>query len=805
MTSIRSAPDSPVRLLASLFLVSAATLTFEINLSRLFSVAQFYHFAFMIVSLALLGFGASGTFLALFPEIGRKRPARGLSALAAGAAASMLASYLLINWLPFDSFSMAWDRRQVGILALHYVGLALPFFFSGAAVGMLLRRFPSAPGRVYAVNLIGSATGCLAALAAPTFLGGEGTVVLSSALAACAGIFTFGAPRKALAHFMTRVLLLLNLGGLGWQALTGAPIPLLKLQLSPYKSLSYALQVPGAETLMQRWNTFARLDLVRSEGIRSMPGISIRYASPPPPQHGIFIDGDNLSPVVLPNADLAFTDALTAALAYELRPGARTLILEPVGGLDVLTAIHQGAGKITAVEPNPLVIEAAGHIYLQPQVETVRENGRSYLRRSGEHFDIVLFSLSEAYHPVRSGAYSLAEDYRYTLEAFLDALDRLEEDGILVVPRWLQIPPSEFLRAFIMAATALEQNRLDASERIAALRSFNTGLLLVKKTPFTPDELETVRRFSASQAFDLVYLPGIQPDETNRYNILREPIYYQAFTGFLGADPRQAWLEAYPYDVSPPTDHHPFFGHYFKWSQAPQILTELGKSWQPFGGAGYFVVFVLLALAVLSSAVIILLPLAFWRHAMPHRRITAVTFVYFSLLGLAFLLVEIPLIQRFILYLGHPAYAFTISLFSILLFSGMGSQNAERFTQWKALGALILLVATTPWTLPWLFNLTLGFPLATRMALAVLALAPLGFLMGMPFPQGISRLASLAPELIAWAWGVNGAFSVIASILAALIALSLGFRWTLLAGAACYAGVWMMAVLVKDWRHPPGG
>jgi hypothetical protein len=786
----------------SLFLLSSGTLVFEINLSRLFSVTQFYHFAYMIVSLALLGFGASGTFLAIFPQAGRQQPARTLAVLALGASMSILGAYWLTNRLPFDSFSIAWDRRQVGILAAHYLALALPFFFSGLAVGLLLSVYPRSAGKVYAVNLTGSALGCLGALAAPPLVGGEGTVVLSSSLAALAGVILFRKDRK-IASLLAGLVLAANLFALGWQVLRKNPLPLYELNLSPYKSLSYALQVPGAEVSTQRWNTFSRVDLVSSPSIRSMPGISFRYLDPPPPEQGLFVDGDNLNPVVQLEADLAFTDFLPAALAFELRPEARALVLEPGGGIDLLTAVYQGAAYVKAVEPNPLVVEAAAHIYSLEAVETVYETGRSYLRRSRERFDVVLFSLTSTYHPVRSGAYSLRENYSFTLEAYQDALERLEDDGILVITRWLQTPPSEWLRSFILAVTALEGQGLDPGQRLIAMRSFNLGLLLVRKTPYTPAELETARRFASERAFDLVHLPGLQPEETNRFNILPEDAYFQAFTGFLAAADRQAWLVEYPYQVSPPTDDHPFFGHYFKWSQAPQILAELGMTWQPFGGAGYFVLLLLLALAFVLATAIILLPLILGRKTSAPSQTSAACFAYFGLLGLAFLLVEIPLLQRFILYLGNPAYAMSTALFAILLFSGLGSHFAGRLPQRGALTGLILVILVTPWLLPRLFELTLGFPLLARIGLSIAALAPLGFLMGMPFPNGIQILENTAPGLIPWAWGVNGALSVISSLLAALIALSFGFRWALLAGAVCYAGAWAAAPFLKIRAKEP--
>jgi hypothetical protein len=821
--------------LAGLCLLSASSLIFEINLTRLFSVAQFYHFAFLIVSLALLGFGASGSLLSMLETAAPadQRTARARAAmprLALAAALSALAAYLLTNWLPFDSFSMAWDRRQIAVLAVHLVALASPFLFGGLAIGLLLSTSPGSAGQVYAVNLAGSAAGCLLALAAPAWLGGVGMVVLSAWLAALAAVVSArAAPSSGLPRAPSRrlvlgagVLLVAGLFDLGLRAAGQAGPRPLELRLSPYKSLSYALQYPGAGVVYRRWNAFSRVDVVRSPGIRSLPGLSYRYMQAVPTQDGLLVDGDDLSPVLRPEAGaagysaqaLGFAAYMPGAVAFELRPQAEALVLEPRGGLDIVVALALGAGEVTAVEVNPLVVEAAGPTYADRRVRTVVEASRSYLRRGTEAFDVIVLSLTSSYHPVRSGAYSLGEDYDYTVEAFEDALARLKDGGLLVATRWLQLPPSEELRAFAVAVTALERSGRDPAAHIIAWRGYNTATLLVAQRPFTAGEAQLIRAFAARCAFDLIYAPGLTPEESNQYNVLPTPVYFEAFAGLLRANPRQAWYEAYPYDVTPPTDDRPFFGHFFKWSQARQVLAELGKTWQPFGGAGYFVVLALLGLALMLATGLILLPLAAGRSRLlrrgqsrqrepvPARRAVLSGLAYFGLIGLAFLMVEIPLFQHFILFLGHPAYALTAVLFTLLLFSGLGSRLAHaRWLPFRpALAGLVILVVALPWLLPRLFALCLGLSLAARLGITVLVLAPVGFLMGLPFPRGVQWLEQAAPGLIPWVWGVNGAASVVSSILAALLALSFGFRWVLLAGAACYAGAW----LASAWQQPVG-
>ncbi|MBE9472078.1 MAG: hypothetical protein IMY75_08250 [Chloroflexi bacterium] len=802
---------------AGLFLLSAATLTFEVNLTRIFSVAQFYHFAFMIVSLALLGFGASGTFLTLFPSLKERDSARTLDLLSWGFALTAIGSYALTLYVPFDSFRIAHDRQQGVILALHYVALAIPCFCSGTAVGLLLAAQPEMANRTYAANLTGSAAGCLLAVVAPSLVGGEGTVLLSAALGILAALI-FQHPASSIQHHVSRFTfhvsrftqaafaIVLILAAL-------RPPSFLEIRLSPYKSLSYALLYPDAELIFRRWNGFSRVDVVSSTSIRSLPGRGFVCPGQPPSQLGLTVDGDDLSPIshVPPGfTTLEFTDCLLTALPYRLRPGARTLVLEPRGGFDVLVALAEGAQAVTAVEANPLIVEAvrareewAGDLYDDPRVTVALEEGRAYAQRVQEQYDVVMLSLTTPQRTVTSGAYSLAEDYHYTIQAFADYLARLDEGGLLVVTRWLQVPPSEAVRAFALAVEAVERTGGDSKASVVALRSYQQMLILVRRGAFTGEELEAIRAFAAPRAFDLVYLPDVRPDEVNRYNVLPEPDYYHACTRLLETNDRDAWYRAYPFDVKPPDDDQPFFGHFFKWRQAPEVLAMAGHTWQPFGGAGYFVLLALLALAVVAAGTLILLPLAIrGREGVGRGGPLGATLGYFALLGLGYLCVEIPLLQRFILFLGHPAYAMATVLFALLLFSGLGSLLSRRVPLWLVLILLPVLVVAYALGLPSLFETTLAAPLWGRLIVTVVALAPPGLLMGMPFPKGLALLERKGPALVTWAWGVNGAVSVVASILAALLALSFGFSVVLAVGAACYTGAWVMAVAIRVPRLP---
>lgn len=768
-----------------LALLSAAAMAFEITLTRLFSVTQWYHFAFLAISVALLGYGASGTALSLAPRWATPPAGRRAAAMAALFGLGVVGAYLSLNHLPFDSYRIAWERVQIVYLVVYYLALAVPFFCAGLVTGLLLAAYPERSARLYAANLFGSALGGLAPVALLP-LAGEGTVLIIAALGLLAArvLMRAGSGSRA-----PRLALLA--AGCVLVAAALYPPALFRLRLSPYKGLSQVLRFPDAQVTWQQWNAFSRVDRVASRSIHQAPGLSLSYDGPLPAEDGLFVDGDDLSPLMRTALGDDFTGHLPAALPYRLRPGGQALIVEPRGGLDVWTALSQGAASAVAVESNPLLVEAAGEVYRDSRVQVVTEEGRSYARRSRETFDVVHLALTDGYRPVTSGAYSLGERYDLTVEAFEDYLARLRPGGLLAVERWLQLPPSEELRAGAIAIEALRRSGAsDPAAELVVIRDWQVGLILVKKGAFTSDELAAIRQFCQERSLDLVAMPGLREEEANRFNLLPEPVYFRAFQQML-ADP-EALYAGQAYDVRPPTDDRPFFFHFFRWSQTQAVLQQLGRTWQPWGGSGYLVLIALLAVAVVASVTLIALPLAAGRRREAVKGPRGRVLAYFGLLGLGFLFVEIPLMQRFILFLGQPIYAFTTVIAALLTFSGLGSLAAPRLKPRMTLPLLAAAILVYPLLLPVLFQALLGAPLGVRLFAAVASLAPLGVLMGTPFPGGLAWLGRQAPGLVPWAWAVNGCASVLAAVLAAMIALSAGFSWVLVGAAVAYGGAWLV-------------
>lgn len=787
-------------------LISAATLLLEIAFLRLFAVQQFYHFAFMAVSLALLGAGASGSVLSTW----RRRWSPVILCLAF--ATTTVGSYLIIDYLPFDSFSIAWDSRQLGYLAIYFLAAAVPFFFAGLVVGSEItgssERGDGRSHRIYGSNLLGSGIGSLTSLLVLTAVGGEGAVLVAALLGLLSGVLFLSkekdsnwssATKKPLFAGLLFVSLLLFCLWL----LISSP-DFWTLRLSPYKTLSTLSQTLDAQHTTSVENHASRVDVIESSTIHSLPGLSLISPLGPPVQAGLMVDGDNLMPITNLSANseeaATLTDHLPVGLVYRLRPGAKTLVLEAGTGMDILWALAAGSIEITAVEENGLIIDTLKGAYgdftyglfTNPAVNIVHLASRVYVRQPGlDPYDVLLVSLTTPHRPVTSGAYSLTENYVYTVEAVEDYLNLLDQDGFLVMTRWLQTPPSESGRLFGMIVQALEKRGLNPAEHIIAFRSLRTITILASFQPLEQETLQEVRQFLQQRGFDSVYYPGLNPDDLNRFNILEKPVYHELFLEIL-TDP-QGTYQAYPYDIRPPTDDHPFFYHYFKWRQTPEILAALGMTWQPFGGSGFFVLLVLLILVALAAAVFILGPLVVWHRKGPSQP-PAISFwrgrvlIYFSCLGLAFLFVEIPLAQRFILSLGQPVTALAFVLFGLLLFSGIGSLTVQRWSLRTALAILVFLVAIYPFLLQPITAVALVWPEWARMILVIISLAPLGYFMGLPFAGGIKVIERYEPSLVPWAWAINGSFSVISSVLAVIAALTWGFSTVLWLGAAAYAG-----------------
>jgi len=749
----------------------------------------------MVISLAVMGFAASGLLLALRP----KHPP--LVGLACAYSASIVLAYLTINLLPFDSYSIAWDRRQVGILLLYFLSAGTPFLLTGWTVGACLSDAGPQVHLPYAANLVGSAVGCPVALAALAMLGGEGAIALAIALGLLAAVsFTPRVAVRAILITLTGLILLVGV----------RPPAALALRLSPYKPLSFTRLTPDARTTLTQWSESVRIDVVESSSIHVLPGLSLNARIELPRQAALFIDGDGPIPIsdLSPDEDETQTLAahMPATLAYQLRPNARALILQSGAGLDTVFALATGAQQVTLAIGEPLIrqilsdsyADFSHHLLSHPNLTVITSQGRGALSSGDQEYDVIQFALSQGYRPVTSGAFSLTEDFNLTVEALSQAYSRLSDNGLLVITRWLGTPPSESARAWATLLAALEASGVtNPTNHLIAYRGMRTSTLIAAKKPFSPSELIIVRAFLQANAFDPIHLPDLDPTELNHFNQLPVDTYHELFTALL-TDPASA-IAAYDFNLNPPTDDRPFFFHFFRWRQTPEVIATLGLTWQPFGGSGYLVLLALLGLMLALAVPLVIVPLVILGRGTSWSAPSLPTLSYFACLGAGYLLVEIPLIQRLTLLLDRPALALATVLFTLLLASGVGSLISSRVSLRKSLAALIVLMAITITLLPTAIDLALPWELPARLALTIAILTPAGLLMGVPFAAGLRRLEDRAPGSIPWAWAVNGAISGISGVLAALISLDAGFTVTLVVGTLAYFGAWVTAPkLISD-------
>jgi hypothetical protein len=428
-----------------LALVSSAALLYEIALTRIFAIAQGYNFGFLVVSLALLGFGASGTVLALRPTWARQAHRSTLGPLALAFSISLVGGYLVANYLPFDPYRIGWEPVQFVYLFIYLLALAVPFLLAGLLQSLPLILQPDQAARLYAANLIGGGLGCLFALGALDWSGESGAVIIASLVAGCAAM-AFAAPSHLgtggarLVDWFTRWLSVAAIVLLA--SLLPQPPTWFEVRLSPYKPLAQILNYPNTRLIYRGWNAFSRVDVVDSTNVRSAPGLSLSFTGVMPRQTGVIIDAENIRALTShENLTPSFLDALPIALPFRLRPKARALVIEPGGGLDMLVALNNGAGSVQAVEQNPLLVhliesqypDRAGDIYTQPRVSVTISSGRGYVAGNPGRFDIVDLALSDNFRAVSAGAFALSEDYLMTVQAFESYLMRLAPNGLLVV------------------------------------------------------------------------------------------------------------------------------------------------------------------------------------------------------------------------------------------------------------------------------------------------------------------------------------------------------------------------------------
>ena len=757
------------RVYTGVALTTLATLLLELALTRIFSVVFYYHFAFLAISIALFGLGAGGVFsYVVAARRGRFFDKLGWLALANGG-------------LVIASLVFVLTRRGdlgYGTLAAVYFASALPFFLAGTVVSLVIAETIERVNRVYFADLLGAAAGCLLLIPLLDSLGGPNTVLAAGAVFAASGAIWFGAAgskgrRNAAAAAAAAMIALVAVN---------ARKPLIDVKYAKGKAL-------GAERFV-KWNSFSRIALEKDKNGSG--------------QLSIVIDADAATGV--PTFDFDHLsdrqrDSLLyqgPGLPYVLRPGAKALVIGAGGGWDIARALASGSRDVTGVEINPIIANDvmrgrfaaySRRLYFRPEVRIFVEDGRSFVRRSDEKYQVIQATLVDTWASTAAGAFALSENNLYTTDAFEDYLSRLDDDGLLVFTRWGLDPPRESLRLIALARAALERLgqreawrncivvREGTPEQLAGWGAADT--VLISRTPFPSADMERLRAALPRGRFQPVYMP----DET-----IPNP-----FTSLLRSADPAAFERGYAYDVAPVGDNRPFFFYTVQPRDLLNFVEHASRLSADYNvNRAVPMLFGLLAVSLLAMAVILVLPRIVLGSRLPEDR-SALRFLwYFIFIGTGYIVIQVALVQKFVLFLGHPTYALTVIIFSMLVSSGVGSYWSSRALKESdgrleaALALVAVLVAALSFAVTPVLGAGVGLPMAAKFAISVLMIAPAGFLMGMPFPSGLRRLEELHAPSVRWAWSLNAAASVLGSVCAIVLAIYLGLREAMLAGGAMY-------------------
>jgi spermidine synthase len=764
-----------------------ALLMLEIAVARILSVALFSHFAFVAISLAMFGTGLSSLAVYLLPDVFRaERVDRHVVTFAACFGVAALCAVVGFLRLHVDqTVSLA------GFLSLGYAYLllAVPFFFGGLCVALLMTHFSAQIARVYWADLVGASLGCLAVVLALSLRPAPQVAALVGLLAVSVALGLSLAGQRARLGFAAAAWVLVA-GGLVAAFSSDA------LQLRYVKSWTK----PYAQR--EHWNAFSRVAAFPSEqnAAQLVPLPQPFDAYPDgfyPDSMNLDIDGAAWTPMMHFDGNMSSVQFLRETVLYlvhHLRHPASVLIIGTGGGRDVLAAKVFEQPSVLGLEINPLMrtmvqedfADYSGRIYTLPGVEVVIDEARSRLSTLDRRFDVIQLSLIDTFSLNAAGGFVFSENYLYTQEGFQEYFRHLTDDGILTVTRYFTRQYAlEMLRVLTMTRRAWEaEGATDVPGSIVVAVQGNSATMLAKRRPFTAAELEVVQRVADANGMQILYMPGADSDAAELAAVVRDPNL-------------DALLDAYPYLIDPPTDDRPFFFHFLRGRLAEADVPDIHedafqfmRKWNDAVKLLYLLIGIVVLLAVLFFIVPLLVLARRQRRRVPPLT-AGVLLLYFACLGYGFMMIEIPLLQRFVLLLGYPVYALAVVLFGLLLFSGTGSLISARFTRhapalFAVLAGIVALAGVYVVVLPPLIAAAVGYSIGIRIAITVALLAPLGLLLGMAYPLGITLLRRFDDGLVPWAWGLNGALSVVASVLAIVIGSRVGFSAAFLSGVGTY-------------------
>ena len=792
----------------SIFLVSVAIISLQLVIMRSLSVAHYYHFSYLVISTALLGFGASGTFLALFfDKLKRRFKFWGLIFFL-GFTISIPVTYWITQKIPLDTQYLLHSGEQIMLLISYNILVFIPFFFGGTIVGFMLSYFKKEVPELYASNLVGSGIGGVFAIGLMFLVPPFKLPMMITPVAFLAMIcFGLSVRSKNETHSFRDIAF----GLMGALVTIGAVVMEPPKSVDQYKTLAHFQQLErqgDAERVQERFGPRGQIDLFSSSTFHHTLFAGAMATTTPPGQLALMVDGMLTGAIfsIDDSAEAAIMDYTPQSLAYRLLDEPNVLLLGETGGVNAWMAKRMGAGQITVVQGNPQIadlierdLEKEGEIYRDEGVEVIRQNPRLYLEQTDREYDLIQLVQGEVLTTGSGGLQGLSEDYLLTTESIARARDRLSPEGLISITREIQSPPRDNLKVFSIFRDAVAHYSDDMPENhLLVSRNYLAANTLLTKNPIDENLVERYREEARGLQLDREYYPGIVTEDIDQMNIIDGPdgtnysYIHHAINEILFGN-ADAFYDDWAYGVKSATDDSPYFQDFFKWSSLDRFLETYGDQWFQRLELGYVILVITFLQLSVIAFLLIILPLLFRRNYYKASANKLPTLIYFFSIGTGFMFIEMTLIQTFTKFLGDPIFSVAAILSSILVFSGMGSavqkhveMNAIRRMQ-TAAGAIIAIMLLYLVVVDPLLQLFIGMGTAVRFIITILLLMPVSFFFGWMFPSGVDVLEQRGGELIPWAWGVDGFASVAAAPLAIILSMSFGFTNVILLGIGFYA------------------
>ena len=792
------------RLMVAAALLSVALIAYQVAIIQLLSYVQWHHFANMVISIALLGFGAAGTFLSLF----RKKLFEYSDALLPILMITSGLMMVLAIWISrsdfarFDSWLLFVDTSEWLSLFINYLLFFFPFFFGALALGIIFVKYVEEIGKFYFSNLLGSGIGAMLTAFLAGFFFPNTLPVLMAFMAIAAGTFLLPQKNKWIILCFAAATLALT---------TFSIIRPVDPTLSEYKSLSRTLNLPNARVTLKKPGPYGLVEVVSADALRYAPGLSLAFGGDVPVEKEVFNNGDWFGPVVSWRRKDSFhvLDYTTMALPYLLKPRKQVLVLHAGTGLQVSHALSRGATTIDAVEPHQMVSKILldelandnDSLYYRPEVKLHVTEPRTYLSGVRKKYDLIQLAPVGTFGG-GAGLSAMREEYILTKEAFLQMWNLLAEDGVISITTWMDYPFRNPLKLAATIAETLETAKPDSVNwHIAAIRSWATVSFLLKKSPISASDTSAIRQFCNSVYFDPLLLPGLSAEERTAYNGMSDTSFFSYMDELLSTDRRQLYGE-YDFHIRPATDDKPYFSQFLRWKTLHRLADIFGTQSVPFLELGWLISVMTFFQLSLLALLLIVLPLfkIGWKSGYKLW-----TWLYFSGLAIGYMFLEIVLIQQFILFFGSPVYAAALVIAVMLIASGAGSYYSSRLRPNLPLLRRILLYIIGTLFLFALFlapflQIITGWPAMTKLVVSFMVITVPSFLMGIPFPTGLRLLSGVESRNIPWAWGINGCMSVISASIAALIAVEAGFRVMMFVAGIAYLACFLSLYLIPNSR-----